>query len=64
MALMVRVCAWCDAYMGAVWCQEMEEDGVSHGLCDTCSKKMNAELDRMRARRAAARAPACQRRLR
>lgn len=35
------ICAWCDKDMGEVDGEGVE--GVSHGICDECLKKIEAE---------------------
>jgi hypothetical protein len=43
-SMMNVVCAWCKAEMGV----KPGPDGkTSHGMCDRCQAKINAELDAM-----------------
>jgi hypothetical protein len=42
--LVRRVCAWCQAEMGAVVGSPGQEDLVTHGMCPVCVERMEAEL--------------------
>ena len=37
---MIRQCAWCNKIMG----HKGTKQGITHGICPTCLKKMTAEL--------------------
>lgn len=38
---MVRVCAWCERYLGSM--EPLRDPGVSHGICDDCFQRQAAE---------------------
>lgn len=42
--LMKRVCAWCQADLGAVECEAEQGGKVSHGICPQCEADMKREV--------------------
>lgn len=57
------VCAWCGLDLGTVEADNLPEDDITDGICDACSARVIKQADAFRARREAARVPACQRRI-
>lgn len=45
--MIIIQCAWCGTKIGTKECNEHDEVNgkISHGICNTCEKKMYAELD-------------------
>lgn len=43
--ILIRVCAWCDKYLGYMEYPSDEPVMVSHGICPECAKREYREID-------------------